>query len=152
MYPNYSNMRNNYYDDRFGGFAIPFLLGGLGGAAVVGLSRPRPVYVTPALETDSFLSAASFQETTKVLTDAAIKGEVDYLKGLKENVILGKLIPAGTGAKEYSDISIDLEKEYLSDDASEVLENQFIDNSEEHVEEELVVLDETSEDEIEETE
>lgn len=50
MYPNYSNMRanNNYYDDRFGGFAIPFLLGGLGGAAVVGLSRPRPVYVNPA--------------------------------------------------------------------------------------------------------
>ena len=122
-----------------------------GGVPATG--RPVILGITKsALETDSFLSAASFQETTKVLTDAAIKGEVDYLKGLKENVILGKLIPAGTGAKEYSDISIDLEKEYLSDDASEVLENQFIDNSEEHVEEELVVLDETSEDEIEETE
>lgn len=122
-----------------------------GGVPATG--RPVILGITKsALETDSFLSAASFQETTKVLTDAAIKGEVDYLKGLKENVILGKLIPAGTGAKEYSDISIDLEKEYLSDDASEVLENQFIDNSEEHVEEELVVLDETYEDEIEETE
>ena len=61
-----------------------------------------------SLETDSFLSAASFQETTRVLTDAAIKGKVDELKGLKENVILGKLIPAGTGAKGYSDIEIEL--------------------------------------------
>ena len=50
-----------------------------------------------SVETDSFLSAASFQETTKVLTDAAIKGKKDYLIGLKENVIIGKLIPAGTG-------------------------------------------------------
>ena len=49
-----------------------------------------------ALSTDSFLSAASFQETTKVLTDAAIKGSKDYLRGLKENVIIGKLIPAGS--------------------------------------------------------
>ena len=52
-----------------------------------------------SVETDSFLSAASFQETTKVLTDATIKGKVDHLIGLKENVIIGKLIPAGTGAK-----------------------------------------------------
>lgn len=52
-----------------------------------------------AVETDSFLSAASFQETTKVLTDATIKGKIDHLVGLKENVIIGKLIPAGTGAK-----------------------------------------------------
>ena len=52
-----------------------------------------------SVETDSFLSAASFQETTKVLTDAAIKGKKDYLIGLKENVIIGKLIPAGTGIK-----------------------------------------------------
>ncbi|RXD25043.1 RNA polymerase Rpb1, domain 5 protein, partial [Acinetobacter baumannii] len=50
-----------------------------------------------SLETESFLSAASFQETTRVLTDAAIKGKVDELVGLKENVIIGKLIPAGTG-------------------------------------------------------
>ena len=82
-----------------------------------------------SLETDSFLSAASFQETTRVLTDAAIKGKVDELKGLKENVIIGKLIPAGTGAKQYSDIEIMLEKEYLAEDASEVLENQFMDDN-----------------------
>ena len=54
-----------------------------------------------AVETDSFLSAASFQETTRVLTEAAVKGKVDHLEGLKENVIIGKLIPAGTGRMEY---------------------------------------------------
>ena len=61
-----------------------------------------------ALATNSFLSAASFQETTKVLTDAAIKGKVDPLIGLKENVIIGKLIPAGTGMKRYRDVKIDV--------------------------------------------
>ncbi len=60
-----------------------------------------------ALLTDSFLSAASFQETTKVLTEAAIKGKVDYLLGLKENVIIGKLIPAGTGMECYRSIEVD---------------------------------------------
>ena len=59
-----------------------------------------------SLATDSFLSAASFQETTRVLTEAAIKGKVDPLLGLKENVIVGKLIPAGTGLKYYNDINI----------------------------------------------
>ena len=59
-----------------------------------------------SLATESFLSAASFQETTKVLTDAAIKGKVDHLVGLKENVIIGKLIPAGSGMKRYRNISI----------------------------------------------
>jgi DNA-directed RNA polymerase subunit beta' len=59
-----------------------------------------------ALATESFLSAASFQETTRVLTEAAIKGRVDPLVGLKENVIIGKLIPAGTGMSRYKDISI----------------------------------------------
>ena len=59
-----------------------------------------------SLATDSFLSAASFQETTRVLTDAAIKGKVDHLIGLKENVIIGKLVPAGTGMKCYSDVEI----------------------------------------------
>ncbi len=59
-----------------------------------------------SLATDSFLSAASFQETTRVLTDAAIKGKVDPLLGLKENVIIGKLIPAGTGMNRYRDIKI----------------------------------------------
>ena len=63
-----------------------------------------------SLATESFLSAASFQETTRVLTDAAIKGKVDDLIGLKENVIIGKLIPAGTGMKKYQDIRIDTEK------------------------------------------
>ena len=92
-----------------------------------------------ALETDSFLSAASFQETTRVLTDAAIKGKVDYLKGLKENVILGKLIPAGTGAKQYSNVDISLEKEYLFDDASEVLESEFIVDEDSH-DDNLVVV------------
>jgi len=80
-----------------------------------------------SLETDSFLSAASFQETTRILTEAAVKGKVDMLTGLKENVILGKLIPAGTGAKEYSNIELMLEKELLSDDASEILEETFCD-------------------------
>ncbi|MBO7603966.1 MAG: DNA-directed RNA polymerase subunit beta', partial [Bacteroidales bacterium] len=59
-----------------------------------------------ALKTDSFMSAASFQETTKVLSEAAIRGRVDYLEGLKENVICGHLIPAGTGLKEYQDLIV----------------------------------------------
>ena len=60
-----------------------------------------------SLATNSFLSAASFQETTKVLTEAAIKGKIDPLIGLKENVIIGKLIPAGTGMKRYRSIHLD---------------------------------------------
>ena len=60
-----------------------------------------------SLATESFLSAASFQETTRVLTEAAIKGKEDELIGLKENVIIGKLIPAGTGMKRYKNIAID---------------------------------------------
>ena len=75
----------------------------------------RPATATPlllgitkaALQTESFLSAASFQETTKVLTEAAIKGKVDHLVGLKENVIIGKLIPAGTGLQVYRDIEVE---------------------------------------------
>ena len=68
-------------------------------------SKPVLLGITKAsLETESFLSAASFQETTRVLTDAAIKGKRDDLLGLKENVIIGKLIPAGTGMRRYSDI------------------------------------------------
>ena len=68
---------------------------------------PTLLGITKAsLATDSFLSAASFQETTRVLTDAAIKGKVDPLLGLKENVIIGKLIPAGTGLQRYSDVEI----------------------------------------------
>ncbi|MCR5147478.1 MAG: DNA-directed RNA polymerase subunit beta' [Eubacterium sp.] len=66
-----------------------------------------------SLATSSFLSAASFQETTRVLTDAAIKGKIDPLIGLKENVLIGKLIPAGTGMKRYRSVSLDTE--YLND-------------------------------------
>ena len=67
-----------------------------------------------ALATDSFLSAASFQETTKVLTEAAIKGKVDNLIGLKENVIIGKLIPAGTGMKRYRDTKLSTDANLLN--------------------------------------
>ena len=59
-----------------------------------------------SLSTTSFLSAASFQETTRVLTEAAISGKADHLKGLKENIILGKIIPAGTGIKKYNKIDV----------------------------------------------
>ncbi len=100
-----------------------------GGVPATG--RPIMLGITKSsLETDSFLSAASFQETTRVLTDASIKGKVDYLRGLKENVIIGKLIPAGTGAKQYSDIEIELQKEFMDDEPSEFLEEKFIDNDE----------------------
>ena len=67
-----------------------------------------------SLATDSFLSAASFQETTKVLTEAAIKGKADHLTGLKENVIIGKLIPAGTGLQTYHSFA----KELVPDETS----------------------------------
>ncbi|MCF8566016.1 DNA-directed RNA polymerase subunit beta' [Alicyclobacillus tolerans] len=71
------------------------------------VARPALLGITKAsLETDSFLSAASFQETTRVLTEAAIKGKVDQLLGLKENVIIGKLIPAGTGMSRYRNIEV----------------------------------------------
>ena len=60
-----------------------------------------------SLRTDSFISAASFQETTRVLTEAAVQGKIDHLRGLKENVIIGRLIPAGTGSTDYQDISYD---------------------------------------------
>ena len=99
-----------------------------GGVPATGL--PVMLGITKAsLETDSFLSAASFQETTRVLTDAAIRGKVDHLRGLKENVIIGKLIPAGTGAKQYSDIQTVLEKEFMDDDAQEMLEEQLMDDT-----------------------
>jgi DNA-directed RNA polymerase subunit beta' len=69
--------------------------------------RPLLLGITKAsLSTDSFISAASFQETTRVLTEAAISGKVDYLRGLKENVIMGRLIPAGTGMEFYRRIKI----------------------------------------------
>ena len=91
------------------------------------LGKPVLLGITKAsLETDSFLSAASFQETTRILTDAAIKGKVDELEGLKENVIIGKLIPAGTGIKDYQDISYELTKELSDDEPLDRLEDQFM--------------------------
>ena len=97
--------------------------------------RPIMLGITKSsLQTDSFLSAASFQETTRVLTDAAIKGSVDYLRGLKENVIIGKLIPAGTGARQYSDIELELQKQFMDDEASEVLEEKLMGEDEDYVE------------------
>ena len=92
-----------------------------------------------SLATNSFLSAASFQETTKVLTEAAIKGKVDPLIGLKENVIIGKLIPAGTGMRKYRDVKLDTELEM--DD--EITLEDFEELTEDVVEE--TAVDETSE-------
>ena len=105
-----------------------------GGVPATG--RPIMLGITKSsLETDSFLSAASFQETTRVLTDAAIKGKTDMLRGLKENVIIGKLIPAGTGAKQYSDIQVELANEFMSDEPSEMLEEQLMsDNTDDVIE------------------
>ena len=100
--------------------------------AVIHGKRPasgKPVLlgITKAsLETDSFLSAASFQETTRILTDAAIKGKVDALEGLKENVIIGKAIPSGTGIKDYQDVDYTLAKEFIDEEPLERLEDQFM--------------------------
>ncbi|CEA02817.1 DNA-directed RNA polymerase subunit beta' [Jeotgalicoccus saudimassiliensis] len=93
--------------------------------------RKRPATAKPvllgitkaSLETESFLSAASFQETTRVLTDAAIKGKRDDLLGLKENVIIGKLIPAGTGMPKYKDVDIDVAEKAVSEDEAVLLED-----------------------------
>lgn len=74
-----------------------------------------------SLATESFLASASFQETTRVLTDAATKGKVDNLLGLKENVIIGKLIPAGTGMKRYRNVGIDVEGYDEEDVKEEIL-------------------------------
>ncbi len=72
-------------------------------------AEPLLLGITKAsLSTESFISAASFQETTKVLSDASVAGKMDYLKGLKENVIMGRLIPAGTGVRSYRELNIDL--------------------------------------------
>ena len=84
-----------------------------------------------SLATNSFLSAASFQETTKVLTEAAIKGKVDPLIGMKENVIIGKLIPAGTGLKRYRNIKLDSDidenEEIMFDDFDDFEDNGVMD-------------------------
>ena len=110
-----------------------------------------------ALATDSFLSAASFQETTRVLTDAAIKGKEDQLLGLKENVIIGKLIPAGTGMQRYQNTQIEVESDEVAENIEEEA-NYEIDNQETtdmNTENEDLVEDienETDFEELEETE
>ncbi|KAA3603031.1 MAG: DNA-directed RNA polymerase subunit beta' [Calditrichaeota bacterium] len=82
--------------------------------------KPILLGITPSsLGTESFISAASFQETTKVLTEAAIEGRVDYLRGLKENVIMGRLIPAGTGLGKYTDLRVSSESENSKDSQEE---------------------------------
>jgi DNA-directed RNA polymerase subunit beta' len=79
------------------------------------VAEPLILGITKAsLSTDSFISAASFQETTKVLTDASIAGAIDHLKGLKENVIMGRIIPAGTGVPDYDNAGVDLPSASLS--------------------------------------
>ena len=116
-----------------------------------------------SLATNSFLSAASFQETTKVLTEAAINGKVDPLIGLKENVIIGKLIPAGTGLKRYRSVKLSTDSDNikvyeeeeeinLSEDTEDDTENAVIDftEDEENVEdtetaEEMETVDVTEE-------
>ena len=102
-----------------------------------------------SLATDSFLSAASFQETTKVLTEAAINGKVDHLIGLKENVLIGKLIPAGTGMKRYRSVKLDTDLEmedeiFLGDeDEDDIVLNEEITEMEEAPE--VFDIDETME-------
>ena len=112
-----------------------------------------------SLATESFLSAASFQETTKVLTEAAIKGKVDHLVGLKENVIIGKHIPAGTGMKKYRDVKLntdikmedelDLEDDIDLDEnvdlTDEFAEEAVADESADAVEEAVAETDESTE-------
>ena len=94
-----------------------------------------------SLATDSFLSAASFQETTKVLTEAAINGKVDHLIGLKENVIIGKLIPAGTGMRHYRDVKLDTELEMDDEIMMDEDDDDTVTTSEENDTEAVEVLD-----------
>ena len=115
-----------------------------------------------SLATNSFLSAASFQETTKVLTEAAIKGKVDPLIGLKENVIIGKLIPAGTGMKRYRDLRLsstmpepevnveDMDEELPEDE--EIKDDEMITMDEELPEDEEFDVEESDEEEAAEDE
>ena len=101
-----------------------------------------------SLATNSFLSAASFQETTKVLTEAAIKGKIDPLIGLKENVCIGKLIPAGTGMKRYRNVKLDVDEQFeamnvaeMTDTEEEVKENFVLDEIDEIEEADISVAD-----------
>ena len=105
----------------------------------------RPVFQgisKAALNIDSFLSAASFQETTRVLTNAAIAGSTDYLRGLKENIIIGHPIPAGTGMKRYRDIKLfDEDEQDLDEYMNEVLERHKLEKTAELTNNDFVVED-----------
>ena len=110
--------------------------------------HPVMLGITKAsLATDSFLAAASFQETTKVLTEAAINGKVDHLDGLKENVLIGKLIPAGTGMPEYADIrlSTDSQKTVPEDDDLIMMDDEEPEEEEPSEGEEAPAAEEASE-------
>ena len=106
-----------------------------------------------SLATESFLSAASFQETTKVLTEAAIKGKVDHLIGLKENVLIGKLIPAGTGMKKYRDVRLNtelaMEDEIVLDDFDDAEEGEMVEAPELNAENDAANVEETADTETE---
>ena len=104
-----------------------------------------------SLATNSFLSAASFQETTKVLTEAAIKGKVDPLIGLKENVLIGKLIPAGTGMKRYQNVKLDtdMDEEAELDFDEDIDLNESLDLTEDGAEDEAAVEAEETEEPVE---
>ena len=105
-----------------------------GGQIMLGITKA-------SLATDSFLSAASFQETTKVLTEAAIKGKVDHLVGLKENVIIGKHIPAGTGMKKYRDVKIntDIQPEEVLELDDELLQEEELNQETVQTEDEVQI-------------
>ena len=102
-----------------------------------------------SLATDSFLSAASFQETTKVLTEAAINGKVDHLIGLKENVIIGKPIPAGTGMKRYRTVKLSTDGEEMNEDEIILGDDLAIPVTEEYLEaEEVLDIDDIDEEDV----
>ena len=102
--------------------------------AVAATSTPLLLGITKAsLGTESWISAASFQETTKVLSTAAIAAKKDYLMGLKENVIVGKLIPAGTGLKQFRNVIVTTKSAYEANKARGILDDLDMDYQEEFV-------------------
>jgi DNA-directed RNA polymerase subunit beta' len=112
----------------------------LGNGGRPAIAEPLLLGITKAsLSTESFISAASFQETTKVLTQAAIEGKVDTLRGLKENVIMGRLIPAGTGIPRYRHLKIQVEDaglpevpvELVAREDDEVIDEDYSEDAEE---------------------
>ena len=108
------------------------------GKKTIKTSKAKPVTFNPlllgitraSLNTESFISAASFQETTRVLTDAAVEGKTDNLKGLKENVIIGRLIPAGTGVEKNRNIIVSNPSEEEKENIKLELDNSKLENIE----------------------